>query len=75
MFDRFGEVERLYGQVPDRFTAEDVERAGLTGGRRHVLLYHFAEHPAFDCELVSRQPLTVKKDGHETNESPEAIAD
>lgn len=61
VFDRFGDLEQLYERLPDRFTAEDVGRAGLTGGRRHVLLYHLAEHPQFDCTLVSRQPLTVEK--------------
>lgn len=75
VFDRFTEVERLYDQLPDRFTAEDVGRAGLTGGRRHVLLYHFAEHPAFDCELVSRQPLTVEKATQAADDATEAMAD
>lgn len=75
VFDRFGDLVRLYEGLPQRFTADDVGRAGLTGGRRHLLLYHFAEHPAFDCELVSRQPLTVEKAARATDESPEAIAD
>ncbi|MFB6234217.1 MAG: hypothetical protein ABEH81_13305 [Halopenitus sp.] len=75
VFDRFAELERLFGQLPDRFTAEDVGRAGLTGGRRHVLLYHFAEHPAFDCDLVSRQPLTVEKAAQSADDATEAIAD
>lgn len=61
VFERFAALERLYERLPERFTAEDVGRTGLTGGRRHMLLHHFAEHPAFDCELVCRQPLTVEK--------------
>jgi len=26
-----------------------------------MLVWHYAEHPAFDCELAARQPLTVEK--------------
>ncbi len=61
VFERFEALERLYGRLPEEFTAETVGRSGLTGGRRHMLVRHFVEHPAFDCELVSRQPLTVRK--------------
>jgi hypothetical protein len=39
----------LYEELPERFAAEDIGRKGLTGGRRHLLVRHFAEHPAFDC--------------------------
>ena len=63
VFESFEHLVRLYGRLPDEFTAEAVGRTGLTGGRRHMLVHHFAEHPAFDCELVSRQPLTVRKCG------------
>ena len=73
MFERFTALERLYRRLPDEFTAEEVGRSGLTGGRRHMLVRHFAEHPAFDCELVSRQPLTVRKVGSAeatTSEAP-----
>ncbi|ESP88845.1 DUF7528 family protein [Candidatus Halobonum tyrrellensis] len=61
VFERFGALERLYDRLPRTFTAEDVGAPGLTGGRRHVVLRHLAEHPGFDCELVARQPLTVRK--------------
>jgi len=61
VFDSFDACERLFERLPESFTAEDVERSGLTGGRRHMLVWHYAEHPAFDCELASRQPLTVEK--------------
>ena len=61
VFERFEHLRRLYDRLPDAFTAEDVGRSGLTGGRRHMVVRHFVEHPAFDCELVSRQPLTVEK--------------
>lgn len=61
MFESFDACRRLYERLPEEFVAEDVTRTGVTGGRRHLLVRHFAEHPAFDCELVSRQPLTVAK--------------
>lgn len=61
VFDGFTAVERLYDRLPERFGADEVERTGLTGGRRHLLVRHFLEHPAFDCRLVGRQPLTVEK--------------
>ncbi|WP_089867903.1 DUF7528 family protein [Halogranum rubrum] len=61
VFERFAELEELYERLPTEFTADDVGRTGLTGGRRHMLVRHLAEHPAFDCELVSRQPLTARK--------------
>ncbi|PSP88084.1 hypothetical protein BRC90_09005 [Halobacteriales archaeon QS_4_69_34] len=33
----------LYEELPERFAAEDVGRKGLTGGRRHLLVRHFAD--------------------------------
>ncbi len=61
VFDSFRAFEAVYRELPPEFTAEDVAVAGVSGGRRHMLVRHFAEHPAFDCELVSQQPLTVRK--------------
>ncbi|WP_134671903.1 DUF7528 family protein [Halorussus marinus] len=61
VFESFEELRRFYDRLPRTFTAEDVGRPGLTGGRRHMLVHHFAEHPAFDCELARRQPLTARK--------------
>lgn len=61
VFESFDACERLYDRLPSSFTASDVGHTGLTGGRRHMLVWHYAEHPAFDCDLVSRQPLTVEK--------------
>ncbi len=63
VFENVRELERLYDRLPDEFTADDLSRSGLTGGRRHMLLRHFVEHPAFDCRLVRRQPLTARKIG------------
>ena len=61
VFDGFAECRRLYARLPDEFAADDVHHAGVTGARRHMLVWHYAEHDAFDCELVSRQPLTARK--------------
>lgn len=61
VFDSFTALRELYDHLPEEFTAEDVGHAGLTGGRRHMLVHHLAEHPDFDCELVRRQPLTARK--------------
>ncbi|UPV74681.1 hypothetical protein M0R89_01095 [Halorussus limi] len=61
VFESFAALRRLYDDLPAEFTAADVERSGLTGGRRHVLVHHFAEHPAFECGLSKRQPLTASK--------------
>ena len=63
VFDRFASVVDLFERLPAEFTAEDVEADGLTGGRRHMLVHHLAEHPAFDCRLAKRQPLTARKTG------------
>lgn len=61
VFDSFAALEHLYERLPERFTADDLSRTGLTDGRRHLVLRHFVEHPRFDCELTCRQPLTVHK--------------
>lgn len=65
VFDSFRELERLFEGLSTQFTAEDVGRTGLTGGRRHMLVHHLTEHPAFDCTLAKRQPLTARKQGGE----------
>jgi hypothetical protein len=61
VFSEFAAVERLFERLPDRFDADAVGRTGITGSRRHMLVRHFAEHPAFDCEIASRSPLRAKK--------------
>jgi hypothetical protein len=61
VFPSFDALTRLYERLPVEFTATEVGRSGLTGGRRHMLVRHFAEHPAFDCGLTSQQPLTARK--------------
>ena len=74
VFPSFDALRRLYDRLPDSFTAEDLTRSGLTAGRRHMVLWHFVEHPDFACTLTSRQPLTVEKRPTEppTAESGEA---
>jgi len=75
VFDSFENLQRLYRRLPAEFTAETVGRTGLTGGRRHMLVWHLVEHPAFDCELVSRQPLTVRKTSASAGGSDVASSD
>ena len=63
VFERFADLQELFDRLPAQFTASELQAvaADCSGGRCHLLVRHFAEHPAFDCELVSRQPLTVEK--------------
>jgi hypothetical protein len=61
VFESFAAVERLFERLPREFTAEDVGGEGITGSRRHMVVRHVAEHPAFDCEVVRGSPLTVRK--------------
>ena len=61
VFDSFDALVRLYDRLPDRFDADDVGRTGITGSRRHMLIRHFAEHPAFDCRIRRRNPLSAEK--------------
>ena len=78
VFESFEALERLFERLPPAFTAEDVGRTGITGSRRHMVVRHFGEHPAFDCDVASRNPLTVVKTtaaGSETDEAPDATAD
>lgn len=61
VFESFEAARRLFDRLPDEFTAEDAGSAGYTGSRRHMLVRHFAEHPAFPCRLASRNPLRATK--------------
>ncbi len=61
VFDSFDGLARLCERLPAEFTAEDLSASGLTAGRRHMVLWHLVEHPAFDVDLASRQPLTAEK--------------
>lgn len=78
VFDSFDRLERLYERLPEEFDANDVGRTGITGSRRHMVIRHFAEHPAFDCRTVSRNPLRVRKEDEPptpTREREAAAAD
>jgi hypothetical protein len=61
VFDSFDALRRLCERLPEEFTAEALSASGLTAGRRHIVLRHLVEHPAFPVELSSRQPLTAEK--------------
>ncbi|MFC7230742.1 hypothetical protein ACFQMM_03765 [Saliphagus sp. GCM10025308] len=61
VFDSFEAVVDLFEALPATFTADDVGRTGLSGSRRHILVWHVLEHPEFPCELRRRQPLTARK--------------
>jgi hypothetical protein len=64
VFDSFAALERLYDRLPATIDAEAVGRAAsVTGSRRHLVVRHFAEHPAFDCAVDSRCPLRVTTAG------------
>ncbi|MFP9060550.1 hypothetical protein ACLI4R_08450 [Natrialbaceae archaeon A-chndr2] len=61
VFDDFETLSRRFRDLPDTFTAEDIDWPGVTGRRRHLCCWHFLEHPEFPCQLATRQPLTVTK--------------
>lgn len=61
VFDSFEDARRLFERLPESFTVDDISSAGITGSRRHMLVRHFAEHPAFACSLASRNPLEAEK--------------
>ncbi|SEK59805.1 DUF7528 family protein [Haloferax larsenii] len=75
VFASFEELRRLYDRLPETFTAEDVGRTGITGSRRHMIIRHFGEHPAFDCRIARRNPLTGEKESPEKNTEVELVAD
>lgn len=60
-FDSFERLCRLYDDLPASFDAEAVGGVGVTGSRRHMVVRHLAEHPAFDCHLTGQNPLTAEK--------------
>ena len=61
VFDSIEALWALFERVPTTFTADDLGGDGLSGSRRHAVLWHFVEHPAFPCRLESKQPLSAKK--------------
>ncbi|WP_349292253.1 DUF7528 family protein [Halobacterium zhouii] len=61
VFDSFAEAQQLFDRLPASFDADALSSSGITGSRRHMLVRHFAEHPAFPCTLASRNPLQAEK--------------
>jgi hypothetical protein len=62
VFDSLGALRDLFTDLPATFDADAVgESAAASGSRRHLLVRHFAEHPAFDCRLVNERPLRARK--------------
>jgi len=61
VFGSFGALQDLFAALPATFGAEAVGEQGVTGSRRHLVVRHLAEHPAFDCRLVSERPLRARK--------------
>ena len=72
-FRDFRALSVFYDRLPKRFDAAAVgdaaseDEVSVSGTRRHLLVHHFVENPAFDCGLVSRQPLTAEKATHAGN--------
>lgn len=60
VFDSRARLRSVYRELPEEFTASDV--TAVSGSRRHLLVRHFVEHPAFDCRLTCRNPLTASKE-------------
>lgn len=65
VFESFDEFRRFFDRLPPVFDADALSRAGITGSRRHMLVRHFVEHPDFECDLDSRNPLRARKTGDE----------
>lgn len=75
VFRDFDALVRLYDRLPEEFDADDVSRTGITGSRRHMLVRHVAEHPAFDCEIANRSPLRVRKTTSEVDRTNDGDGD
>ena len=75
VFDSFGALRRLFDRLPREFAADDVDRTGITGSRRHMLVRHFAEHPEFECAIARRNPLTAEKTGEPARANETATSD
>lgn len=67
VFETFRTLCRLAGRLPATVDAETVGRErGTTGSRRHLVVWHLAEHPVFDYRVASRSPLRVRAADSET---------
>ena len=71
VFDSFEVLGDLFSDLPATFDADAIgENAPVSGSRRHLLVRHFAEHPAFDCRLVNERPLRARKVPDESGTDP-----
>lgn len=61
VFESHTKLHTHYDALPTTFDARDIESFGVTGSRRHMVVWHFIEHPAFDCGIASRNPLRARK--------------
>ncbi|MFB6254497.1 MAG: hypothetical protein ABEI06_07805 [Halobacteriaceae archaeon] len=60
-FESFVRVRQIYDALPRKFDAEDIGKYGITGSRRHMVIWHYIEHPRFACQIQCRNPLTASK--------------
>lgn len=61
VFESTAALRESFTELPDTLSATEMEELGLTGSRRHLVLWHFIEHPGFPCEIQSRNPLRAQK--------------
>ncbi|SEV96996.1 DUF7528 family protein [Halobacterium jilantaiense] len=59
VFESFDDLWRVFDGLPERFVADDLDC--VTGSRRHMLVWHFVEHPGFPASLAVQRPLTAEK--------------
>ncbi|MFW5949547.1 MAG: DUF7528 family protein [Halolamina sp.] len=60
VFDSFAALRDLFESLPSTFGAAHVGDHGVTGSRRHLVVRHLSEHPAFACRLTSERPLRAE---------------
>jgi hypothetical protein len=56
-------VDGTHERLPETYDADDIDRTGITGSRRYMVVRYLAEHPAVEFRMVSRNPLVVSKAG------------
>lgn len=61
VFDSFAGLVDDFEALPSEFGAAAVASWGVTGSRRHMVVWHLIEHPTFRCGLTSRNPLRAHK--------------
>lgn len=61
VFQSFDTLVAAVDDLPTNIGAADVEPLGVSGSRRHMVVWHLLEHPSFEYELVSRNPLRIRR--------------